>query len=189
MASTLKKKATAKAAAKSPAKTVTKKEFPAPAPLATVTNLDQRDAHRVTTALAGLVADAFSLYVKYKNFHWHVTGSQFAELHELFDGHAAQLLPMIDALAERARKVGGTSIRSIGHIRELTRIADDNDDFVAPEDMIVRLIEDNLTFDRMLREAYGVSDRAGDAATTSVIENFLDETQERIWFLDASRTR
>lgn len=163
--------------------TVQIKEYPAPQELATPTNLSDSGAHKVSTALAGLTADAFALYVKTKNFHWHVSGREFRDLHLLFDEQAGQIFDMIDVLAERARKIGGTTIRSIGHIGELKRIKDDNDAFVDPKDMLKRLADDNLEFELLLREAHEVSDKANDKATTSILEVFMDETQRRIWFL------
>lgn len=163
------------------------KEFPAPTELATPSNFDKKEAHQVTTALAGLTADVFALYVKTKNFHWHLSGPRFRDLHLLFDEQAAQLFAMIDVLAERARKVGGTTIRSIGHIGALTRIEDDNDPFVSAEDMLARLEADNLTLELHLREAHEAAERAGDKATTSILEVYLDETQRRIWFLFEAR--
>jgi len=164
-------------------KSVTKKEFPAPKALATPTNLKKNEAQRVTEALAGLTADALALYVKTKNFHWHIAGPQFRSLHLLFDEHAAEILAMVDPLAERARKVGGTTIRSVGHIQALTRIADDNEEFVSANDMVNRLIEDNKLFDLHLKEAHATTDEVGDPATTSLLEEYMDQTQQRIWFL------
>lgn len=163
------------------------KEFPAPSELATPSNFDKNEAHRVTTALAGLTADVFALYVKTKNFHWHLSGPRFRDLHLLFDEQADQLFAMIDVLAERARKVGGTTIRSIGHIAALTRIKDDNDSFVSAEDMLSRLEADNLSLELHLREVHEVAEKACDKATTSILEVYLDETQRRIWFLYEAR--
>lgn len=165
----------------------TAKEFPAPKELDTPSNFDSKSAHEVTTALAGLTADVFALYVKTKNFHWHLSGPRFRDLHLLFDEQAAQLFEMIDVLAERARKVGGTTIRSIGHIGSLTRIKDDNDAFVSAESMLERLEKDNLTLEEHLREAHAAAEEADDKATTSILEVYLDETQRRIWFLFESR--
>ncbi len=160
-----------------------KKEYPAPKALATTTNLTKDEAHKVTEALAGLTADALALYVKTKNFHWHVAGPHFRSLHLLFDEHAAEILAMVDPLAERARKIGGTTIRSISHIESLTRVDDDNQEYVEAKDMVQRLIDDNKTLDAHLREAHSVADEANDKATTSLLENYMDETQQRIWFL------
>jgi starvation-inducible DNA-binding protein len=165
------------------------KEYPAPKALSTPTNLDAKAAHQVTTALAGLTADCFALYVKTKNFHWHLSGQRFRDLHLLFDEQADQIFAMIDVLAERARKIGGTTIRSIGHIAELTRIKDDNESFVDANDMLERLEKDNLEFELQLRHAHEVADKADDKATTSILEIYLDETQRRIWFLFEARQR
>ena len=115
------------------------KEFPAAAALATPTNSTRTEAHQVTEALAGLTADAFALYVKTKNFHWHLSGPHFRDFHLMFDEQADQIFAMIDVLAERARKLGGTTIRSIGHIGELTRIKDDNEAMVSAHEMLSRL--------------------------------------------------
>ncbi|MFN3730313.1 MAG: Dps family protein [Fimbriimonadaceae bacterium] len=163
--------------------TVTQKEFPAPSALATPTTHSSEGAHRVTTALAQLTADAFALYIKTKNFHWHVSGPHFRDYHLMFDEQADQVFDMIDALAERARKVGGTTIRSVSHIASLQRIKDDNDAFVDPQEMLKRLAADNLEYARNLEEAHRVCGDAGDAATTSILENYIDETERRVWFL------
>lgn len=162
---------------------VAEKEYPAPKQLSTPTNLSEASAHKLTSTLAGLTADAFALYVKTKNFHWHVSGPQFRDLHLLFDEQADQVLGMVDVLAERARKVGGSTIKSIGHIAELKRIRDDNDAFVEPKEMLKRLTDDNLEFEGFLRNAHEVAEKSDDKATTSILEVFLDETQRRIWFL------
>src|SRR5437773_4669504 len=119
------------------------KSFPAPAQLATLTDLTSQEAQAVTDAVNPLIADAFALYVKTKNFHWHLAGSHFRDYHLLFDEHADALFESIDDLAERVRRIGGTTIRSIGHIGKLQTIADDDDDFVPPAEMIQRLLADN----------------------------------------------
>jgi starvation-inducible DNA-binding protein len=159
------------------------KSFPAPKELATPTDLSSNEVQRITEAINPLIADALSLYVKTKNFHWHLMGSHFRDYHRLFDGHAKALLESVDLLAERVRRVGGTTIRSIGHISQLQTIQDDNDEFVPPREMIRRLMEDNGHLAHAQRQAHDVCDQCHDYATASVLENILDETERRKWFL------
>src|SRR5919107_3990888 len=121
----------------------TVRAFPAPEQLATPTDLSSEDVQKVTEAINPLVADAFALYVKTKNFHWHLSGARFRDLHLLFDEQAEAIFASIDVLAERVRRVGGTTIRSISHVHQLQTIEDDNEDFVGPDEMICRLMEDN----------------------------------------------
>ena len=161
----------------------TVRAFPAPEQLATPTDLSSEDDQKVTEAINPLVADAFALYVKTKNFHWHLSGARFRDLHLLFDEHADAIFEAIDLLAERVRRVGGTTIRSISHISGLQTISDDNDEFVSPDAMIRRLMEDNRHYVELLRKAHAVCDAAGDVATTSFLEGIIDETERRVWFL------
>ena len=161
----------------------TVRAFPAPEQLATPTDLSSEDVQKVTEAINPLVADAFALYVKTKNFHWHLSGARFRDLHLLFDEHADAILEAIDLLAERVRRVGGTTIRSISHINQLQTISDDNDEFVAPDAMIRRLLEDNRHYVELQRRAHAVCDAAGDVATTSFLEDIIDQTERRVWFL------
>jgi starvation-inducible DNA-binding protein len=158
-------------------------------PLDTPSNLGSNATKDIAAALAALLADVFGLYVKTKNFHWHVSGPHFRDYHLLLDEHAAQILAMTDDIAERARKIGGTTIRSIGHIARLQRIEDNDADFVAPEDMLAELKEDNLALGRYLREIHDVCDEHGDVATASLIENWIDEAERRTWFLFESTRR
>lgn len=154
-----------------------------PPSLATPTDLDAADVLDVTDALNGLIADAFALYLKTKNYHWHLSGVHFRDWHLLFDEQAAALLAAIDPLAERVRRIGGTTVRSVGQIARLTGIADDDEAFVPPEEMVRRLLADNRRFAESLRDAHGLCDDADDVATASVLEPLLDEAERRIWFL------
>ena len=159
------------------------KSFPAPKQLATQTDLKPQEVQRITEALNPLVADAFALYVKTKNFHWHLSGSHFRDYHLLFDEHADQIFASIDILAERVRRVGGTTIRSIGHISQLQTISDDNEDFVPAGEMIRRLMEDNAHIAEAQRAAHEVCEQCRDVASASVLEVIIDETERRKWFL------
>jgi starvation-inducible DNA-binding protein len=159
------------------------KSFPAPAQLATVTDLTQQEAQAVTEAVNPLIADAFALYIKTKNFHWHLAGSHFRDYHLLFDEHADAIFASIDIMAERVRRVGGTTIRSIGHIGQLQTIEDDNDDFVPAGEMVKRLMEDNQRIAKNIRDAIAVCDKNRDSATSNALQEILDETERRKWFL------
>jgi starvation-inducible DNA-binding protein len=154
-----------------------------PKALATPSDLPQTKTEAVVQAVNPLVADAFALYIKTKNFHWHVSGSHYREYHLLLDEQADQIFAMTDVLAERVRKLGGTTVRSIGHIARLTNIADDDEEFVAPLDMLSRLIEDNKGLNARFRAVHEICDENGDVATASLLENFIDETERRVWFL------
>lgn len=154
-----------------------------PAPLATVTDLSKEQTQAITQALNPLIADAFTLYVKLKNFHWHLSGSHFRDYHVLFDEQADQVFASIDLMAERVRRVGGTTIRSIGHISQLQTIPDDNDEFVSPADMMHRLIEDHKTIAREQRDAIQVCDQNRDPVTSNILQEILDATEKRKWFL------
>jgi starvation-inducible DNA-binding protein len=159
------------------------KSFPAPAQLATVTDLTPQEAQAVTEAVNPLIADAFALYVKTKNFHWHLAGSHFRDYHLLFDEHADAIFASIDIMAERVRRVGGTTIRSISHIGQLQTIEDDNADFVPAGEMVKRLMEDNEHIAKMIRDAIAVCDKNRDSATSNELQQILDETERRKWFL------
>ena len=125
----------------------------------------------------------FALYVKTKNFHWHMSGPHFRDYHLLLDDHGDQLFAMTDNIAERVRKIGGTTLRSIGHIDRIKRISDNDADYVTPADMLSELWEDNKSLTLSMRSLHDLCDDAGDVATTSVLENWIDETQRRAWFL------
>jgi starvation-inducible DNA-binding protein len=159
------------------------KTFPAPADLATVSDLTQQQVRAVTEAVNPLIADAFALYVKTKNFHWHLYGSHFRDFHLLFDEHADQIFESVDTLAERVRRVGGTTIRSIGHISQLQTIEDDNDELVPAGEMIRRLMEDESHIAKKIRAAIDVCDQNKDSATSNQLQDILDKTERRKWFL------
>jgi starvation-inducible DNA-binding protein len=159
--------------------------FPAPPQLATPTDLKPREVQAVTEAVNPLIADAYTLYVKTKNFHWHVVSSHFRDYHLLFDEQAESIFASIDVLAERIRRIGGTTIRSIGHIAELSTLEDDNEEFVSPEHMIQRLIADNRRMAEHQRQAIEVCDENRDTPTGNVLQEILDQTEKRIWFLHA----
>ncbi|MBY3537579.1 DNA starvation/stationary phase protection protein [Rhizobium laguerreae] len=152
-------------------------------PLKTPTDLGQNAAADVTGALNALLADVFTLYLKTKNFHWHMSGPHFRDYHLLLDEQASQIFAMTDEIAERARKIGGTTLRSVGHIARLQRLSDNDADFVTPDDMLAELRDDNKTLVAILRSAHGTTSSHGDHATTSLIENWIDETERRLWFL------
>jgi len=153
------------------------------APLATPTDLGKAATGTIAGTLNTLLADVFTLYLKTKNFHWHISGPDFTEYHELLDEQADQIFAMTDVIAERVRKVGGTTLRSIGHIARLQRIADNDADYVDPKDMLAELRDDNLTLVSKLREAHGILDEVNDVASASLIENWIDEGERRVWFL------
>jgi starvation-inducible DNA-binding protein len=156
---------------------------PVPA-LDTPTDLDTADVKAVSEALNGLLADSYALYLKTKNFHWHASGPHFRDYHLLFDEQAADILGVTDEMAERVRKIGGTTLRSIGHIAKLQNVVEDNDeDFVAPIDMLRELMNDNKKVAAAMRHAHEVADNHDDPATASLIENWLDQTEKRTWFL------
>jgi starvation-inducible DNA-binding protein len=136
-------------------------------------------------AINPLIADAFALYVKTKNFHWHVASSHFRDYHLLFDEQADAIFGSIDLLAERVRRIGGTTIRSIGHIRGLQTLEDDDEDFVLPEQMIRRLIDDNRRLAANQRAAIEVCEMNRDTPTGNILQDILDQTEKRIWFLHA----
>jgi starvation-inducible DNA-binding protein len=155
-----------------------------PAALDTPTDLDDAAVKAVSEALNGLLADSYALYLKTKNFHWHVSGPHFRDYHLLFDEQAADILGATDDMAERVRKIGGTTLRSIGHIAKLQTVIEDNDaDFVPPGEMLRELMNDNKKVAEAMRKAHEVADEHEDAATASLIENWLDQTEKRTWFL------
>ncbi|WP_433975242.1 Dps family protein [Tunturiibacter lichenicola] len=147
------------------------------------TDIAAESVKEIAAALTALLADVFALYVKTKNFHWHMSGPHFRDYHLLLDDHGDQLFTMTDDIAERARKIGGTTLRSIGHIARTKRIADNDADYVTPQDMLSELWEDNKSLVLSMRSLHNLCDDAGDVATTSVLENWIDETQRRSWFL------
>jgi len=153
------------------------------APLHTPTDLQPKAVQEVTAALNLLLADMFALYLKTKNFHWHMSGPHFRDYHLLLDEHADQIFATTDAIAERVRKIGGTTLRSISHIGRLQRVLDNNADFVTPMDMLAELRDDNKQLAGTLREIHGLCDEHGDVATASLLENWIDEAERRTWFL------
>ncbi len=157
--------------------------FSAPAQLAAVTDLTPQEVQAITEAVNPLIADAFALYVKTKNFHWHLSGSHFRDYHLLFDEQAEAILASIDIMAERVRRIGGTTIRSISHIGQLQTIVDDNNDFVPSSEMVKRLMKDNGQMAKMLRNAIEVCDKQRDSAISNALQEILDETERRKWFL------
>jgi len=160
------------------------------APLITPTDLAPSATKDIAGAMNAILADVFVLYLKTKNFHWHISGPHFRDYHLLLDEHAEQLFAMTDPIAERVRKIGGLTIRSIGHISRLQRVLDNDADYVDPLDMLAELCEDNQTLAARLREAHNVCDEHRDLATASLIEVWIDETERRTWFLsEISRGR
>lgn len=151
--------------------------------LETPSDLDEKGRTKVIEALNALVADSFALYIKTKNYHWHVSGRHFRDYHLLLDEQADQIFATIDPLAERVRKIGGNTLRSIGHIAQLQRVKDNDEDFVAPKDMLTDLIAENKKMAKNMRDAHKAADDAEDVATASLLENFIDETERRTWFL------
>jgi starvation-inducible DNA-binding protein len=153
------------------------------APLETPTSLGSNAVTDISGALNAVLADVFALYLKTKNFHWHMSGPHFRDYHLMLDEQASQIFAITDDVAERVRKIGGTTLRSIGHISRLQRLSDNDAEFVTPLDMLAELREDNLTLVRSLRAAHELCDEEKDVATTSLIENWIDEAERRAWFL------
>jgi starvation-inducible DNA-binding protein len=153
------------------------------APLGTPTDLSSNATQDVSAALNVLLADVFALYMKTKNFHWHMSGPHFRDYHLLLDEHGEQIFAMTDDLAERVRKIGGLTLRSIGHVARLQRLKDNDADYVTPLDMLAELREDNKQLVMYMRAAHEVCDEHGDVASASLIENWIDETERRTWFL------
>lgn len=137
----------------------------------------------IAEALNGLVAESFALYVKTKNFHWHVSGPHFRDYHLLFDEQASEIFATVDALAERVRKLGASTLHSVGEIARLSSIEDNDKDHVTPADMLVALMNDNKTVIKRMRTAHKIADRHEDVATASILENFIDQAEKRNWFL------
>ncbi|MGM4912799.1 Dps family protein [Rhizobiales bacterium] len=152
-------------------------------PLKTPSDLPTNAITDISAALTALLADVFALYVKTKNFHWHMSGPHFRDYHLLLDEQAEQIFDMTDEVAERARKIGGTTLRSIGQIARQQRIPDNDADYVTPEDMLSELREDNLHLVSILRQVHEVCDEHNDVATASLIENWIDQSERRTWFL------
>jgi starvation-inducible DNA-binding protein len=170
------------------AKTVTSSRRKEQGRLAARTDLGANAAGDITGALNLLLADVFALYLKTKNFHWHVSGPHFRDYHLMFDEQAGELLAMTDVLAERVRKLGGLTLRSVGHVAKLQRVLDNDADYVDPSDMLAELRDDNKDLVARLRAAHAVAEEHDDVATTSAIEPFIDEAEKRAWFLfEASR--
>jgi len=158
------------------------------AALETPTDLKPNAVRDIAGALNRLLADMFALYLKTKNFHWHISGPHFRDYHLLLDEQGDQIFATTDALAERVRKIGGTTLRSIGHVARLQRVLDNDADFVTPNDMLAELRDDNKQLAASLRETHGLCDEHDDVATASLLEVWIDEAERRTWFLfEASR--
>ena len=153
------------------------------ATIAPRTDLTANAVRDIAGAMNAILADVFALYLKTKNFHWHMSGPHFRDYHLLFDEHAQQLFAMTDAIAERVRKLGGETLKSIGQISRIQRVIDNDAEYVEPLDMLAELADDNQTLTAHLREAHNVCDEHRDFATTSLIEVWIDETERRTWFL------
>ena len=153
------------------------------AQLGTPTDLKADATRDISAALGGLLADVFALYMKTKNFHWHMSGRHFRDYHLLLDEHGDQIFAMTDPIAERARKIGGSTLRSIGHIARQQRIPDNDAEYVEPQDMLAELRENNQQLVASMRAVHDVCDKYGDVATASLLEVWIDETERRVWFL------
>src|SRR5215467_12117191 len=159
------------------------------APLETRTDLTAAATKDIAAAMNAILADVFALYLKTKNFHWHMSGPHFRDYHLLLDEHGDQLFGMTDDIAERVRKIGGPTLRSVGEMNRLKRIADNDADYVTPQDMLSELWEDNKALILSMRSTHDLCDEAGDVATASLLENWIDEGQRRAWFLfETART-
>jgi starvation-inducible DNA-binding protein len=154
-----------------------------PRELSTPSDLSEKGRQEIAKVINPLVADSFALYVKTKNFHWHLSGPHFRDYHLLFDEQADQIFAMIDVLAERLRKLGQNTIHSIGQISRLQNVKDNDEAFVEPERMVEELMKENRDLTKRMREAHEVCDKNKDCATTSILEIFIDETERRTWFL------
>ena len=159
------------------------------APMVTPTDLDRRATRDIAGGMNAILADVFALYFKTKNFHWHLSGPHFRDYHLMLDEQADQLYAMSDPIAERVRKVGGTTVRSVGHIARLQRIRDNDADYVDAPDMLAELREDNQVLAARLREVHSVCDEHRDIASASLIEVWIDEAERRTWFLFESSRR
>src|SRR5882672_1317759 len=156
--------------------------------LDTPTDLPQAAVDKISKSLNTLLADAFALYLKTKNFHWHVSGPHFRDYHLMLDEQADAIFATTDPLAERVRKISGTTLRSIGHISQLQSIKDNDEQFVGPNEMLRELMNDNKAVAAAMRKAHAVCDKHEDVASASLLENYIDETERRTWFLfEASR--
>jgi starvation-inducible DNA-binding protein len=151
--------------------------------LKTPTSLSANAVKDISAGMTAALADVYAVYLKTKNFHWHMSGPHFRDYHLLLDEQAAQLIGMTDDMAERVRKIGGNTLRSIGHISSLQRVNDNDADFVAPDDMLAELRDDNKHLVDALRSLRELCDEAGDNASASLIENWIDEGERRVWFL------
>jgi starvation-inducible DNA-binding protein len=159
-------------------------------PLGTPTDLTRDAVTDISGALNILLADVFALYLKTKNFHWHMSGPHFRDYHLLLDEHGDQIFAITDDIAERVRKIGGTTLHSIGQISRLQRVLDNDADYVTPQDMLAELRDDNKQLIAHMRETHDICDEHGDVATTSLLENWIDEAERRTWFLfEATRVR
>jgi starvation-inducible DNA-binding protein len=159
------------------------------APLVTPTDLSSNAVQDISGALNILLADVFALYIKTKNFHWHMSGSHFRDYHLLLDEQSEQIFALTDALAERVRKIGGTTLRSIGQIGRLQRVLDNDADYVTPLDMLAELRDDNKQLAVHMRETHGLCDEHNDVASASLLETWIDEAERRTWFLfEATRS-
>jgi starvation-inducible DNA-binding protein len=159
------------------------------AALDTPSDLSAQGVEQISAKLNAILATTFALYLKTKNFHWHVSGPHFRDYHLLLDEQGEQIFDSTDELAERVRKIGGTTLRSIGHIAKLQGIADNNDEYVAPVGMLRALMADNKAVVTAMRDCHEVCDQHGDVATASLLENFIDQAERRTWFLfEASRS-
>src|SRR5256714_13594587 len=152
-------------------------------PLETPTDLPAKATKDIAAALTALLADAFALYLKTKNFHWHISGRHFRVYHLLLDQQSDQIFATTDQLAERVRKIGGTTLKSIGQVAKLQTIKDNNEDYVPPREMLRELMQDNKHVAAAMRKAHEVCDDADDVASASILETFIDETERRTWFL------
>jgi len=159
------------------------------AALQTPTDLSSNASKEVAAGLNLLLADAFALYLKTKNFHWHMSGPHFRDYHLLLDEQSDQIFAITDALAERVRKIGGTTLRSIGQIAKLQRVLDNDAEFVTPHDMLAELRDDNKQLVARMREAHGLCDEHGDIASASLLETWIDEAERRVWFLYEANRR
>ena len=151
--------------------------------LNTPTDLDPNDVKKISEGLTVLVSDLFALYIKTKNFHWHVSGPNFRDYHLLLDEQSVQIFSIIDAAGERARKIGGTMLRSLGQAQSLTRVPNNDADYVSPLDMLKELRDDNKALTANMRELHAITDEADDVSTTSLLEEWIDQSEERTWFL------
>ena len=165
-----------------------KSEKFSPADLDTPTDLSPEAVEKISAAVNPLIADAFALYLKTKNFHWHVSGRHFRDYHLMLDEQGEAIFAQIDELAERVRKIGGTTLRSIGQVAKLKTIEDNDETYVPPREMLRELMEDNKKTVVNMRKAHEIADKYNDSATTSILENFIDQAERRTWFLfEASR--